>query len=123
MPCCGTRVHENGARLGVLRYPRRYPSPDEGRFRTWCREPARKFGPDVATDPRLSPPSPESTHNRLFDPRMSSGAGTQTEGPMEPLYACCAGLDVHKDTVVACVRRVGGSGRAAKDIRTFGTTT
>jgi transposase len=42
---------------------------------------------------------------------------------MEPLYACCAGLDVHKDTVVACVRRVGDSGRAAKDIRTFGTTT
>ena len=42
---------------------------------------------------------------------------------MEPLYPCCAGLDVHKDSVVACVRRVGNSGRASKAIRTFGTTT
>ena len=25
---------------------------------------------------------------------------------MEPLYRSCAGLDVHKDTVVACVRRL-----------------
>lgn len=42
---------------------------------------------------------------------------------MEPLYPCCAGLDVHKDSVVACVRRVEDSGRATKQIRTFGTTT
>lgn len=42
---------------------------------------------------------------------------------MEPLYPCCAGLDVHKDSVVACARRVGNSGRASKAIRTFGTTT
>src|SRR5262245_48579990 len=81
--------------------------PDEGRLRNWCGEPARKFGPDIATNPRLSPPLAESTHNRLFDPRMSSGAGTQPEDLMEPLYPCCAGLDVHKDSVVACVRRVG----------------
>jgi hypothetical protein len=25
---------------------------------------------------------------------------------MDILYPCCAGLDVHKDTVVACVRRL-----------------
>jgi transposase len=42
---------------------------------------------------------------------------------MEPLYPCCAGLDVHKDSVVVCVRRVGEAGRATKEIRTFGTTT
>jgi transposase len=54
---------------------------------------------------------------------MSSGAGTQLEDLMEPLYPCCAGLDVHKDSVVACVRRVGKAGRATKEIRTFGTTT
>ena len=42
---------------------------------------------------------------------------------MDTLYRCCAGLDVHKDTVAACVRRVDAGGRVAKEIRTFGTTT
>jgi transposase len=39
---------------------------------------------------------------------------------MEMLHPCCAGLDVHKNTVVACVRR--GS-PATHEVRTFGTTT
>ena len=42
---------------------------------------------------------------------------------MDTLHRCCAGLDVHKDTVAACVRRVDAGGRVAKEIRTFGTTT
>lgn len=42
---------------------------------------------------------------------------------MELLYPGCAGLDVHKDSVVACVRRVGPGGRARKEVRSFGTTT
>lgn len=42
---------------------------------------------------------------------------------MELLHPCCAGLDVHKDSVVACVRRVGPGGRARKEVRSFGTTT
>jgi transposase len=42
---------------------------------------------------------------------------------MDTLYRCCAGLDVHKDTVVACVRRADGSGKAAQQVRTFGTMT
>lgn len=41
---------------------------------------------------------------------------------MEVLYPRCAGLDVHKNTVVACARAVEG-GRAQSEIRTFGTTT
>jgi transposase len=41
---------------------------------------------------------------------------------MEVLYANCAGLDVHKDTVVACSRRVIG-GKIVRDVRTFKTTT
>lgn len=40
---------------------------------------------------------------------------------MEVLYPRCAGLDVHKDTVVACVRCV--SAPKAHDVRTFGSTT
>jgi transposase len=42
---------------------------------------------------------------------------------MDTMYRCCAGLDVHKETVAACVRRVDLSGRVGKQVRTFGTTT
>jgi transposase len=42
---------------------------------------------------------------------------------METLHRCCAGLDVHKKTVVACVRTVGPDGKAETLTRTFGTVT
>jgi transposase len=42
---------------------------------------------------------------------------------METLYPCCAGLDVHKRNVVACVRRVGAHGQVHRQVRTFGTMT
>lgn len=42
---------------------------------------------------------------------------------MDLLYPHCAGLDVHKDTVVVCVRHHGASGRVQKEVRTFGTVT
>ena len=42
---------------------------------------------------------------------------------MDILYRCCAGLDVHKKTVVACVRRIDATGPARQEIRTFGTMT
>jgi transposase len=42
---------------------------------------------------------------------------------METLYPCCAGLDVHKDTVYACVRRRGPGGGARTTTRVFGTMT
>lgn len=41
---------------------------------------------------------------------------------MEVLYPRCAGLDVHRDTVVACAR-VAADGRMTQDVATFGTTT
>lgn len=41
---------------------------------------------------------------------------------MEMLHQICAGLDVHKDTVVACVRVQRGR-EVDNTIRTFGTTT
>lgn len=41
---------------------------------------------------------------------------------MEVLYPHCAGLDVHKDTVVACVRHMT-HGEVATQVRTFSTTT
>ncbi len=42
---------------------------------------------------------------------------------MDVLHPCCAGLDVHKDTVVACVRRLDRAGHARKTVQTFATTT
>jgi len=41
---------------------------------------------------------------------------------MEVLYPRCCGLDVHKETVVACLRLVI-DGKVAKEVRTFSTTT
>jgi len=41
---------------------------------------------------------------------------------MEVIYERCCGLDVHKKTVVACLRAPGGS-RRQSEVRTFGTTT
>jgi len=35
----------------------------------------------------------------------------------------CCGLDVHKETVAACVRVPGAKGRRTQEVRTFGTTT
>ena len=35
----------------------------------------------------------------------------------------CCGLDVHKQTVAACVRVPGAQGRRTQEVRTFGTTT
>jgi transposase len=42
---------------------------------------------------------------------------------MEILYCDCAGLDVHKETVVVCVRRLGAAGQVHQEVRTFGTMT
>jgi transposase len=41
---------------------------------------------------------------------------------MEVLYPRCAGLDVHRDTVVACAR-IAADNTVSEDVRTFGTTT
>ncbi len=42
---------------------------------------------------------------------------------MDVLYRCCAGLDVHKKTVVACVLITSPDGQVHKQVRTVATTT
>ncbi len=42
---------------------------------------------------------------------------------MENIYPCCAGLDVHKESVEACVRRMGPNGRLDQQTRHWGTMT
>jgi transposase len=43
--------------------------------------------------------------------------------PMKVLHERCAGLDVHKDTVVACMRCAVAGGEASTEVRSFATTT
>jgi transposase len=42
---------------------------------------------------------------------------------LDPIHSCCAGLDVHKKTVVACVRRTGPDGAIGSQVRTYRTMT
>lgn len=42
---------------------------------------------------------------------------------MDIVYACCAGFDVHKDTVVVTVRRRLDDGKVRHQTRTYGTMT
>jgi transposase len=42
---------------------------------------------------------------------------------MEVVHPRCAGLDVHKRTVVACRLTPGPGAEPAREVRTFGTTT
>ena len=42
---------------------------------------------------------------------------------MEILYAICCGLDVHKDSITACLRRLGGRGHVTQELRSFGANT
>ena len=42
---------------------------------------------------------------------------------MDIMYERCCGLDVHKQTVVACVLVPGSGRQPVKEVRTFGTMT
>jgi transposase len=42
---------------------------------------------------------------------------------MNVLHPCCAGLDVHKKTIFACIRTVGIDGTVRCQVRTFSTMT
>jgi len=42
---------------------------------------------------------------------------------MEVLNPKCAGLDVHKDNVVACARIAVDGNKATQDVKSFATTT
>jgi hypothetical protein len=49
-------------------------------------------------------------------------AACDEEAMMDVIHDRVAGLDVHKDTVVACVRTTSGN-KATRECRTFATTT
>ncbi len=54
-------------------------------------------------------PEGKAHSNRFLEfPEGTPHAGSSEEGTMEVLYPRCAGLDVHKDTVVASARLAAG---------------
>ena len=42
---------------------------------------------------------------------------------MENIFLCCAGLDLHKESVEACVRRMEPNGQLHQQTRRWGTMT
>jgi transposase len=54
---------------------------------------------------------------------MSSGEQTHRENVMDTLYPRCAGIDVHKNNVVVCLRCTDGPGKLVEEVRTFSTMT
>src|SRR4051795_4527955 len=115
-PLGGTRTHENGSAFRI----------------TWAVPLARLYAGSVtgASSPRSSlakpsrVPEPVALRRRVVRgacgarradwllPAMSPVRGAPWGDPsMDVLHARCAGLDVHKKTVVACVRRVDPAGK------------
>src|SRR3954463_208557 len=95
-----------------------------GRLSPWCARARHIVGPGTPRAPPLVP-RPACRPGARFPDSPDGGpapAARREEGAMEVLYPRCAGLDVHKATVVAAVRLVAG-GKVAREVRTFGTTT
>jgi transposase len=42
---------------------------------------------------------------------------------MQVVYTCCAGLDVHKETVSVCISRCEANGKKSRQVRVYGTFT
>src|SRR5436309_15795943 len=71
-------------------------------------------------EPRVLRTVATSTNLRLHDERLLRTAEGRS---MDTLIERCAGLDVHKETVVACVRVPTRGGGREQCVQTFGTTT
>jgi len=93
----------------------------------WCCEPAPKFDWGVARYHRLLRPAgqhaTETRHIATPTPPHAGNVRWSEEGTMERMHRCCCGLDVHKQTVVACLLRTDTAGRRSRELRTFGTMT
>jgi transposase len=73
------------------------------------------------TNPNLLPRYREHAEQTVF-PTCPRGAN-KGRPSMDILYPHCAGLDVHKDSVVACIRHTNAAGPARTQVRTFATVT
>jgi transposase len=91
--------------------------------RLGAREPVSELDPEV-----LSTPDCATARHRAGSAlvrvrqRDLPADGAARRPMMEVLHQRCAGLDVHKNTVVACVR-IAARGQTRREVRTFTTTT
>src|SRR3954465_8287465 len=95
-----------------------------GRLSPWCARARLLVGPGAPRAPPLVPRPARRPGARFpdFPDRSPAPAARREEGAMEGLYRRCAGLDVHKATVVAAVRLAAG-GKVVREGRTFATPT
>jgi len=63
-----------------------------------------------------------SARSRLTTPPAPFAAARHREPAMDTIYPHCAGLDVHKDSITACVRHLAGT-KVSQEVREFGTAT
>src|SRR5438093_12966019 len=86
------------------------------------RRPRNETGPGHPSDPAtVTTARAGSTQGNVTTRPVSAAAGPSGVATMDVLYPCCAGLDVHKDSVYACVRRVGPGGAVRAAGKGFGT--
>ena len=110
-------VHETFATLRRRRH--------RGRYSLGAIKPDLKLDPGFLEHLRLSPRAvigPGARFLEFFFTEPYADDATQEEEEMELLHRRCCGLDVHKETVVACLRLVSDS-QVTTEVRTFQTTT
>jgi transposase len=85
---------------------------------------APQSDPDAATNLGLLPPAfAGSTQNRLYCSRHLPSRSFFKETVMETILPRCCGLDVHKDSIQACVRLLDERGKLTSEVRSFSTMT
>ena len=107
-------MHETFATLRRRRH--------RGRYSLGAIKPDLKLDPGFLEHLRLSPRAvigPGARFLEFFFTGPYADDATQEEEEMELLHRRCCGLDVHKETVVACLRLVS-DGQVTTEVRTFG---
>ena len=117
----GSTRHENCVLLGASR---------DGRTPkcSWCGKPDAKIGEALLHAPHSarsvgSDACVETRGSEYFKAGERFRHGTYQKPAMKVAHECCAGLDVHKRTVVACVLKGAPGQEPAPETRSFGTTT
>ena len=85
---------------------------------------APQSDPDAVTNLGLLPPAfAGSTQNRLYCSRRLPSWPSILEAAMETIYRRSCGLDIHKESVCACVRLLDERGELTCEVRSFTTMT
>src|SRR3989440_3304988 len=99
------------------------PSPCFKLIRARPAELSVTTGVPVSTSRKLVVPYVPLAANPSSSTAKYSRTQRSTAMALNVLYARCAGLDVHKVTVVACLLLTTASGKVSRQVRTFATTT